>query len=1030
MNQNNIINYFKSLSDVKKIISKFQNSDVKISGVEGSFYHLLIGLLRDEIQGSFIVIEKGMLNCENVKTGIRTYFPDTNVFSLYYEGEDLSPEQMWERVNALYNENFIRNAIIIIDSNLLEVKIKAKNTVIDNIIHINIDDKIDYENFREKVIDAGYEHVSIVRSIGEVSFRGDIIDIYSISDVKPVRLDIFDDKIESIKEFDIITQRGVRDIKVYTIYPIIKEENRGSDRLMNIFKDGTHIVQRDEYIDEEHRKRFNILDIGIEGNNLKTVSTSPFYGNWRMFKEKIDIYKDHNVILFAETDMEKNRLEELLINSPHINIVIGKLNEGFIYPEGKIAIFSDREIFARRYRKREVKYEEDAIPIDDIYSMDVGEYVVHRDYGIGKYGGLGKIDINEKNTECFIIYYQGDDKVYVPVERLNLISQYVSDKNMSPSLSIIGREIWEERKRKVKKALKELSERIIKLYAEREVKTRLPYIQDTDEERILANSFEYEETDDQLNAITYIKEKMYGKNVMDAVVIGEIGYGKTEVAIRASLKAVMSGRQVAVLVPTTILAEQHFNQFSMRMNDFPVNISMISRLVQRKKQKEIIERIKDGRIDIIIGTHKLLSEKIKFKNLGLLIIDEEHKFGVSNKEKIKSIKSDVDVIEMTATPIPRTLQMAISGFRDMIKIRTAPLGRMPVITKIIKWNDNLLKDLILREIERGGQVFFLHNRVETIFSIAHRLSELLPDVRIATSHGKMKPIDLENVMYDFIHKKIDILVTTAIIESGIDMPNVNTIIINNAQMFGIAQLHQLRGRVGRSGTQAYCYLVTPHSKRLNDNAAKRINTIASYWRLGSGYKLALRDLEIRGAGTLLGEKQHGHIAAIGYEMYIKLLEEAMSEIRGESIKDVIDTEINIPIEAYFPSNYIDDQKYRTAIYRRLNNINTVKEIDEIKDELADRYGQMPLAARNIVDIMKIKFIAGRKGIKNIDYGNGKIIFSFYSDFKLKYLKNSDLFDFVEIVNTFPLTLSVFSDKYDIIKNSNMLLQKIELCDIR
>ncbi len=1027
MNLDSIVELFRD-AKLNALIPDNKVKGISASGVEGGFYYLFLGLLREKLNGPLIVIEKGILNCENTKNGIKSFFPDRLVFSLYYEGEEVSPEQMWERINALYNDNIVNNSIIVIDSKLLDKRVRAPGQIKNSIVNLNRGDRVDYEALRESIIDAGYTVVSIVRGVGDVSFRGEIVDIFSLYENKPVRIDVFDDKIDSIKEFDIITQRAFKELSSYTIFPIVRMEDEGEIRILDIFSEGTNIVQRETFIEEA--EKFNLISVD-EGNiNFNTLSTNRYFGNWQLFKESILQYRDFDIAMFAESEAEIKRLRELLSEYENIYYFTGKLDKGFISIDKKLAVFSDREIFARKYRRRETRYSEDEVPIDDLYSMEVGEYVVHRDYGIGIYRGLKKININGKDSECLVIYYQGDDKVFVPVERLNLVSRYISDKDAQPQLSSIGTNLWKERKSKVKKALLLLSEELLKLYAEREVKHREPYGEDTYEEKLLESTFEYEETEDQINAIEFIKKKMTDDKVMNVIVVGEVGFGKTEVAIRASMKAVMNGKQVVVLAPTTILAEQHYNKFRERLKEFPVNIGLLSRFVAPKEIKRIVEMVKDGRMDILIGTHKVFNKEVRFANLGLLIIDEEHKFGVKHKEKIKSYKKDVDVIEMTATPIPRTLQMALSGFRDMVKIQTPPTGRMPVITKIIKWNDDVLQDIILREIERGGQVFFLHNRVETIHSVADRVNRILPDMKIAVSHGQMKARDLEKVINDFMHKKIDILVTTAIIESGIDMPNVNTIIINNAQNMGIAQLHQLRGRVGRAEVQAYCYLVVPDPGKLNLSARKRLNTIASYWRLGSGYKLALRDLEIRGAGTLLGERQHGHIAAIGYEMYMKLLNEAISEIKGEPVVEYTDTEIDIPVEAYIPEDYIDDQRYRTAVYKRLNEVEKPKKIDEIAAELIERYGKLPAQARNILELMKVKLLASRKFVKRIRYDDSILSFEFPEDFKIKNIRIPDkTAKKLDILQAIPLTLGQITDKNGIIGKCKSILQNIDICDI-
>ncbi|RPH94212.1 MAG: transcription-repair coupling factor, partial [Calditrichaeota bacterium] len=687
-------------------------------------------------------------------------------------------------------------------------------------------------------------------------------------------------------------------------------------------------------------------------------------------------FPNASIVMACDSDGQRDRLRELFFQEdfPHyIHISTLNLSSGFSWPAEKLFIYTSRELYSRvrlpkldKLIKRPVSFREQS-------SMHRGDYVVHTDYGIGIFQGLEKIRAYGKVRECLTIEYLDGDKVYVPLEKMDQVQKYSAAEEGVPALSKLGSINWEKLKERTKQRMKEIAGELIGLYAARRMQEGYAFAEDTVWQNELEASFQFEETIDQLNAIRDVKFDLAASRPMDRLVCGDVGYGKTEVAVRAAFKVVTDGKQVAVLVPTTILAQQHFMTFSERMKNFPVRIEMISRFKSPKEQKEIIEKLQDGKIDLIIGTHRLLSKDVKFKDIGLLVVDEEQRFGVMHKENIKLIKNSVDTLTLSATPIPRTMHMALMGAKDMSIINSPPNNRRPIKTEVSRFDRDLIREAVLKEIDRGGQVFFVHNRVQSIYGMASLVRDIVPEASVAVAHGQMKGHELEKVMLKFLQGAVQVLVCTMIIENGIDMPHANTLIINRADKFGLAQLYQLRGRVGRSDQQAYAYLIIPPMRRLSHDAIRRLQTIQENSELGAGYKIAMRDLEIRGAGNIFGAEQTGFVNALGFDLYTRIIKEAIREIRKEKNLDVeeveeeptLDAKVECAVDAYLPEDYISSTAERVDVYRRLVQASKPQQIQNLQKELVDRFGELPEKAQNLFDYMIIKMLASKAKLSKL-----------------------------------------------------------------
>lgn len=740
---------------------------------------------------------------------------------------------------------------------------------------------------------------------------------------------------------------------------------------------------------------FNTVDIGFE-----EVTLNKYNGQLNMLIEDIQERKEkkYKTVILAGTRPRGERLVKTLmekgifstykdsidkIEAGEVVITFGNLLRGFDYPELELSIISDKDIFGETRRKRSGKAvrKKGVAKITSFAELKPGDYVVHANHGIGVYKGIKQMAAGGTTRDYLDIVYDKGDKLYVPVDQLDLVQKYIGSEGNSPKINKLGGAEWQKAKAKARKSINEIAQDLVKLYAARVTLKGHSFGKDTEWQRQFEDEFPYEETPDQLASLEEIKRDMESDKPMDRLLCGDVGYGKTEVAIRAAFKAVMDGKQVAFLVPTTILADQHYNNFIKRFSDFPIKIDMISRFRTPKQQKATLQALKEGNVDILIGTHRLVSKDIVFKDLGLLIVDEEQRFGVAQKEKIKGMKKNVDVLTLSATPIPRTLHMSLTGVRDISVIETPPEDRYPIQTYVVEQNDQLIRDAILREIGRGGQVYFVYNRVESIDSMANYIRDLVPECKVGIMHGQMTEKELETEMIAFMNKEYDVLVCTTIIETGIDISNVNTMIVHNADKMGLSQLYQLRGRVGRANRIAYAYFIYTKDKILTEVAEKRLKALKDFTELGSGFKIAMRDLEIRGAGNMMGSSQHGHMASIGYDLYCRMLEDTIKLIKGEIENEPIETSVDIKVDAFIPSSYITDEIQKIEVYKKIAAIENINDFMEIKSELEDRYSSIPDSVYNLMDIAYIKSICKGLYIEDIKETAKELRFKFVKGYK-------------------------------------------------
>jgi transcription-repair coupling factor (superfamily II helicase) len=687
---------------------------------------------------------------------------------------------------------------------------------------------------------------------------------------------------------------------------------------------------------------------------------------------KKELGKGRRVILFCGSEVQRSRAEEILDEvSLEIDFPIGGISRGFKWPDAGIVFLSEEEVFGRFHKPWHAPARRSRSLAYDPSHFQPGDFVVHVDHGIGRYMGMRVLEVEGSSTECLDIRYEGDDRLFIPVSRLRLVEKYLGAEEADPEIARLGSAAWDRIRKKARKSAEKIARDLLEVYAARQVAEGFAYGRDGVWQNEMEASFPWEETPHQVQATGEVKADMEAEKPMDRLLCGDVGFGKTEVAVRAAFKAALAGKQVALLVPTTVLALQHFNTLRERLGGFPLNIEMLSRFVPARERKMTVERIARGEVDIAVGTHRLLSKDVRFNDLGLVIIDEEHRFGVAHKERLGMMKKSIDILSMTATPIPRTLSMAVSGIRDISVIDTPPRNRLPIHTEILQFDDERIHDAIIREIDRGGQVFFVHNRVQSIRVMEGYIRRLLPErVRIAHAHGQMKEKDLEKIMIDFLERKHDVLVCTMIIEAGLDFPNVNTIIINRADRFGLAQLYQLRGRVGRSDRKAYAYMLVPKGRILTATAIRRLQAITEFDHLGAGYRIAMRDLEIRGAGNILGHQQSGQVNAVGLDMYTRMLREEVARIRGEAPEEEEEVRISMPVPAYLPEEYIMDTEERVDIYRRLSRAVGPDDVEAIRDELTDRFGPLPDQGRNMIRLASIKARARGAGIDSVEECGG------------------------------------------------------------
>jgi len=892
-----------------------------------------------------------------------------DLLSLNQELADLGIEiiyfQPQPRIIARFN-NRPANFILLLKEEDLNRKIptdleKAR-------VFLRSGEKFSYERLLDYLAD-DYYPTDFVMEEGEFARRGSIIDFFPPDTEYPLRVEFFGDKIVSLRLFDPLNQRSVKELVEYEIFlpHYLKKEG---ETIRSLLKGEMIFLWRKEGKVFLHHQRQMALAKATDSKefleyHLSVLSPDIYLGNFKVLKSEIARGDFQYYIVVPQYLQE--RLEKILGEVAFYQS--GSLSGGFLLPESKICLLTEKEIYGEpkiRPPKRKFK----GLPVDELLALKKGDYVVHFDYGVGIFEGVKRLTFDNTEKDFLTIRYAGDDRLYLPIENLGLIERYIGSEERAPKIDRIGRSDWAKAKEETEIAANKFASELLDLYAQRATAEGFSFSSDSEWQMELESSFPYEETPDQLKALEEIKRDMERKRPMERLVCGDVGFGKTELALRAAFKAVQDFKQVAFLVPTTLLALQHYHNFKERLKNFPVRVEMLSRLLKKEEQKKISQDLKEGKVDIVIGTHLLLSDKISFKDLGLLIIDEEQKFGVRQKEEIKKWKRGVDVLSLTATPIPRTLYLSLTGIKDISIINTPPLGRKEIITEVSTWDEKKIREMIMREVCAGGQVFFIHNRIETIYRKEEELSRICPEIKIAVAHGRMREEKLARVYFDFLNRRYDLLLTTAIMESGIDMPNVNIIIIDEAHRFGLADLHQLRGRVGRGERQAYCLFIRPDKREITEEAKQRISALITYSQLGSGFKLAIKDMEIRGVGNILGPEQHGHISRVGFALYNQLLKDAVKRLRGEKILPEPELSLNIP--AYIPEDFIPDSYVRVAIYKRILNAETEEEIRRLKEEIRDRFGRYPEIMENLFLIAQIRIYAKKKGIEQVVFQKGEI----------------------------------------------------------
>jgi len=1043
--------FAKSISYQKLAKTILENNQIYIKGLYGSSRALILALLFENGYKNFLYILPNDDEAESVKDDLElllgenfvSYFPDQKdrPYELNFR-DNYRKKMLQEALEKICNG---QRFIVVTTAKAISKKILASVYFKKQSIKVNQGEKSDFEILKSLLINFGFSREVMVENGGEMSVRGGIIDILPFSFKNPIRIEFFGDVIESIREFDLFTQRSIREIPKIIIYPQFPEDEaiNGNSEMVSLFnyfndKDTIIVLEDAVFISKEIEQKFEdaefLFNLKIEKeevlppqnyylnwdsfqNELAKFahidinnSLSPtkdiidfgillqerLRGNFHILKSKISHYSGlhiNNIHFLCESADQCDRFKEIMldegINVDSIHFYSYPLTQGFIFPEMALAILTDSQFYGRIRRGSIRKQYFSGLSIHQFKSLSNGDYVVHVDLGIGKYVGLKKISVNGTERECLTIEYKDGDLVYVPLEKMKRVQKYSAKEGIVPQISKLGSADWEKLKKRTKKKVKNIARELIHLYALRKSQKAHAFSKDTHWQRELEASFAYEETTDQSKAIAEIKNDMENQNPMDRLVCGDVGYGKTEVALRAAFKAVNDNKQVAILVPTTILALQHYNTFKERLKNYPVKIEMLSRFRSRAEQCKIIELLKQGNVDIIIGTHRLLSKDVSFKDLGLIIVDEEQRFGVQNKEKLKQLKVNVDVLTLTATPIPRTLNMALMGVRDLSLINTPPLGRLSIYTEVIPFDRQLIRMSILKEIERGGQVFFVHNRVQSIMAIYDLLSKLVPEASFVVAHGQMDEKDLERVMWAFASNKYDCLISTMIIESGLDIPNVNTLIINRADRFGLSQLYQLRGRVGRSNQRAYAYLISPPIKHLTSTALKRLRTIEEFTELGSGFQIAMRDLQIRGAGNILGGEQSGFIVSLGSELYFKILEDAIKELKYEQGGQLLQEKENLPetkvdlnVDAYIPDYYILQPETRVHFYKKMVELSDYKQVLEIENEMRDRFGKLPVEAKNLLYLVEMKLLGTQLELKRVKIVSNEMYIQFCIDGKL------------------------------------------------
>jgi len=1108
-----LIQFFSRGDDYQNVRTAYRNGikEQLVAGLNHSARTLFIGSLFLDEQVSQLIVTHNLHQAQKIYDDLIEWVGEEFV-SLYPVNELISseiatasPELRGQRIKVLNKLVQGKPQIVIAPLAATRRYLPPADIWAQSQFQFAVGQDIHVEDIQATFLYLGYERVEMIESQGEYSIRGGIIDIFPASEDHPIRIELFDTEVESIRTFDIGTQRSVQALNQVVIGPTVEwiiqpehyeyavtqlekglekqlkktkdaivkerlvenigweiEQLRNKTTFQGIYKysscfypkpgtlidylprnsmvifdepsrlqeseEGykreelewqTSLIQAGEYLSdlrlaiplEEWKETLDrpmiYLSLFLRQNpntnpqnivNFTSKAMQDFHGQFPILKGEIERWskaKQAIVFLASDEDRAKRMLRifedfqieaDLQLTSTPLKIgkpviQIGRIFAGFELPLHSLVVITENELFSKQQKRKTPKQKNisNAERIKNYSELNIGDYVVHINHGIGRYLGIETLEIGGIHKDYLHIKYAGNDKLYVPVEQIDQVQKYIGSEEKDPKLYTLGGSEWKKVKNKVQSSVQDIAADLLKLYAKREATVGYGYSKDSAMHREFDSLFPYQETEDQLRAIEEIKRDMERSRPMDRLLCGDVGYGKTEVAIRAAFKAVMDGKQVAVLVPTTILAQQHFETFRERFNEYPVHIEVMSRFRSRKEQNQTVKGLKDGIVDIVIGTHRLLSKDIIFKDLGLLIVDEEQRFGVTHKEKIKQLKENVDVLTLTATPIPRTLHMSMLGVRDLSVIETPPENRFPVQTYVLEYNGALVREAIERELSRGGQVFFLYNQVHDIDRMAEQVRALVPDARVAIAHGQMKETELEAIMIAFLEGEYDVLVSTTIIETGVDIPNVNTLIIYNADRMGLSQLYQLRGRVGRSNRMAYAYFTYQRDKVLTEDAEKRLHAIKEFTELGSGFKIAMRDLSIRGAGNLLGAEQHGFIASVGFDLYSQMLKEAIDELKGEKPKEEkIEFEVDLHIDAYLPDTYINDGKQKIEMYKKVAAIQSIEESKDVEQEFQDRFGQLPAPVKRLLAVSRLKVYGKALFFESMVLKNDQLKMMFHS----------------------------------------------------
>lgn len=1166
---NSLIQPLLELDMYQRLKQDIENnlSPVSVSGVLESQKCHLIYALKQHLNRQIVIVTNNDLRLKDIYDDMQ-YFTGNNAAIypakdiIFYTADVHSIDIVKKRISVIDSIIMGKNPVIVTSIESLFDRLVPKDVFLKYIVNLNEGDIITVDELVDKLVHMGYERTNLVEGTGQFAVRGGILDIFSINEENPIRIEFWDDEIDSIRIVDSYSQRSIEKINSVRIIPtkelvyenkqvnfalqkikseydntakyfksksmfdeferlqesvgeiIERLENgqnfKGEERYIKYFYDNTvtlfdylpddtiifwdepaRISQKaknvmKEYSDsiKNHIEKGNMLpsqsDMVLNYDNiidfskkytqvaLMTITQVSEYFSIKdelnfdvnsasTFEQRIDLLeenlkhwkkKGYRVVILSGTKVKGEMLQKQFLNDGietvfiptmtrslecgEIVITNGSIQKGFEYEQLKFVVISDRELFGTEKRKKRNKKKRKGSKIESFTDLKVGDYVVHDNYGIGVYRGIEKMVIDNVNKDYLKITYADNGSLYVPINQMDMIQKFIGADGKRPKLNKLGGGEWNKTKARVKNSVKDLAKDLVKLYSKRQTSKGFVYNSDDEWQKEFEAMFPYEETDDQIAAIEDVKRDMEMGKVMDRLICGDVGYGKTEVAIRAAFKVVQNGKQVAYLVPTTILAQQHYNTFVQRMKDFPIRIDLLSRFRTRKEQSETVENLSKGNVDILIGTHRILANDIHFKDLGLVIVDEEQRFGVVHKEKLKKLKENIDVLTLTATPIPRTLHMSLTGIRDMSVLEEPPEERQPIQTYVMRYDTEFIRDAILREIGRGGQVFYLHNRVRNIAEIAGKIKKLVPEANVAYAHGQMSERELESVMMEYIEGTVDVLVCTTIVETGLDISNANTIIVQDADKMGLAQLYQLRGRVGRSNRIAYAYLMYQKDKVLPEVAEKRLQAIREFTEFGSGFKIAMRDLEIRGAGNLLGSEQHGHMETVGYDMYCKILDAAVKELKGIKVDEDFETSIDLNISAYIPAKYIENEEQKLEIYKKISNIVTEEDFNDVQEEIEDRYADIPASVQNLLDIALLKSQAHSMNIISIIQKSNNIVISFKNNSNLdsnrlmeiikKY--NNELM-FTSSANSY-LTLKLTNNSHnEIVRKIKLLLQELK-----